>query len=61
VGIKAYKAFMRTITLNSQNTGKGKTKEVIEREHSIMEETVTRKVPECMGECEFGYNSQGML
>jgi hypothetical protein len=41
--------------------GGTKTKEVIEREHSIMEETVTRRVPECIGECEFGYNSQGMI
>jgi hypothetical protein len=57
VAIRAYKAFMWTITLNSLGTGKGpvgKTKEIIEREHSMMEETVTKKVPECLGECEFG-------
>ena len=52
---------MWSVSLNSQSAGKGKTKEVIEREHSIMEETVTKKVPECIAECEFGYNSQGMI
>ncbi len=52
---------MWSVSLNSQSAGKGKTKEVIEREHSIMEETLTKKVPECIDECEFGYNSQGMI
>jgi hypothetical protein len=63
VAIKAYKAFMWTVTMQGGGATKGgtKTKEVIEREHSIMEETVTRRVPECIGECEFGYNSQGMI
>jgi len=51
---------MWSVSLNSQ-AGKGKTKDVIEREHSIMEETLTKKLPECIGECEFGYNSHGMI
>ena len=27
----------------------------------MMEETVTKKVPECLGECEFGQISNGMI